>query len=190
MSYTAVIIDDEWMGRTVLREKIKSHLPMVQIVGEAENGGEGKKMIDSLQPAIVFLDIEMPDMTGFEMIDQLDFKDFSLIFTTAYDQYAIKAFKYGAIDYLLKPIDIVELVTLFNKVKVESSQTKFLWKSHDLTLISEYLKVLNRKTSKIAVPDMSGITFVDLDDMVYLKADNNYTIITRKADKAIVSSKL
>jgi two-component system LytT family response regulator len=55
MSYTAVIIDDEWMGRTVLREKIKSHLPMVQIVGEAENGGEGKKMIDSLQPAIVFL---------------------------------------------------------------------------------------------------------------------------------------
>ena len=106
---TAIIIDDEIMGRMALRQKLKDFLPQLKVLGEAESGEEGIKLIGELQPQIVFLDIEMPGMNGFEMLKKLKEKKFHIIFTTAYDQYAIKAIKFAAFDYLLKPIDIEEL---------------------------------------------------------------------------------
>ena len=112
---TAIIIDDEQKGRIALKQKLHDYCPDVTISGEAENGMEGIKLIETIQPHIVFLDIEMPRMDGFEMLKRLPEKNFHIIFTTAYDQYAIKAIKYSAFDYLLKPIDIEELKSAISK---------------------------------------------------------------------------
>ena len=102
---TAIIIDDEDMGRLSLRQKLKDYCPGVRLEGEAENGEAGLTLIQRVQPDIVFLDIEMPRMNGFEMLLQLPQKNFHVIFTTAYDQYAIKAIRFAAFDYLLKPVE-------------------------------------------------------------------------------------
>src|SRR5688572_9853909 len=96
---TAIIIDDERKGRHALQQKLADYCPQVEVLGEAENGSEGLKLIEMHDPAIVFLDIEMPMMNGFEILQQLPDNNFHLIFTTAYDQYAIKAIKYAAFDY-------------------------------------------------------------------------------------------
>src|SRR5262245_61816902 len=109
MMLTAIIIDDEQKGRIALREKLYLYCPEEKITGEAEDGIEGLQLLREQKPAIVFLDIQMPRMDGFQMLHQLPDKNFHLIFTTAYDQYAIKAIRYAAFDYLLKPVDIEEL---------------------------------------------------------------------------------
>src|ERR1051326_6081359 len=107
--YTAVIIDDEPKGRVALKQKLLDYCPEVTVVTEAKNGAEGIEQIKKYQPQIIFLDIEMPTMDGFSMLRNIEHKSFHVIFTTAYDQYAIKAIKYAAFDYLLKPVDIDEL---------------------------------------------------------------------------------
>src|ERR1700753_2822959 len=105
----AIIIDDELKGRIALRQKIADYCPGLEVVGEAATGEEGIEAIRRLEPHLVFLDIEMPGMDGFEMLREVEKKNFHLIFTTAYDQYALKAFRFAAFDYLLKPVDIEEL---------------------------------------------------------------------------------
>ena len=112
----AVIIDDEANGRLALREKIKMYCPEVQIIAEAIDGQEGVGLIEQLEPDLVFLDIEMPRMNGFDMLTRLGDRSFQIIFTTAYNHHAIKAIKYSAFDYLLKPIDIEELKTAVSKL--------------------------------------------------------------------------
>ncbi|MBL0155379.1 MAG: response regulator [Chitinophagaceae bacterium] len=112
----AIIIDDEQKGRMALKQKLHDYCSNVQVIGEAENGETGIDLINRLEPDIVFLDIEMPRMDGFEMLHLLPEKNFNLIFTTAYDQYAIKAIKYSAFDYLLKPIDIDELKSTVSRI--------------------------------------------------------------------------
>lgn len=106
---TAIIIDDEEMGRVALYKKLANYCPEVEVLGKAKDGTGGLKLIETLKPDVVFLDIEMPGMDGFEMLNKLPQQDFHLIFTTAYDHYAIKAIRFAALDYLLKPIDVDEL---------------------------------------------------------------------------------
>src|SRR6266700_6968174 len=105
---TAIIIDDEEHGRIALKKKLHDYCKDIQLLGEAKNGEDGIRLIEKHKPGIVFLDIEMPRMDGFQMLHRLVEKNFHLIFTTAYDQYAIKAIKFAAFDYLLKPVDIDE----------------------------------------------------------------------------------
>ncbi|MEI2822378.1 MAG: response regulator [Chitinophagaceae bacterium] len=101
--YKAIIIDDEPAARRLMMSLLNDYQDLIEIIGEATNGREAVQQIKSLQPDIIFLDIQMPDMTGFEVIEKLDKKP-NIIFTTAYEQYAIKAFETFSIDYLLKPI--------------------------------------------------------------------------------------
>ncbi|MEI9957456.1 MAG: response regulator [Ferruginibacter sp.] len=117
----AIIIDDEAKGRIALREKLSSYCPEVNVMAEAANGQEALLLIQHHKPQLIFLDIEMPRMTGFEMLNELAEKNFHIIFTTAYDQYAIKAIKYAAFDYLLKPIDIEELKNAVSKLSTEKN---------------------------------------------------------------------
>src|SRR5690606_22535338 len=105
---SAVIVDDEENGRHELRQKLNNYCSNVSIVGEASDGLQGVAVINEARPDIVFLDIEMPRMDGFEMLQSINKIDFHIIFTTAYDHYAIKAIRYAAFDYLLKPVDIEE----------------------------------------------------------------------------------
>jgi two-component system LytT family response regulator len=170
---TAIIIDDERKGRHALQQKLTDYCPQVNVVAEAENGSEGLKLIEQHDPAIVFLDIEMPMMNGFEMLQHLPDKNFHLIFTTAYDQYAIKAIKYAAFDYLLKPIDIEELQVTIKKAEEQIALNNT---AERLDTLSQNLASKNQ-LQKIAIPTMEGLLFFNVSDIVYLEAESNYTTL-------------
>ncbi len=182
--YTAIIIDDETKGRLALSEKIKDYCPIVQVVGEAANGKEGIAAIEMHHPQIVFLDIEMPGMNGFEMLNAIGEKNFHVIFTTAYDQYAIKAIKYAAFDYLLKPVDIEELRLSISKIA--SIENKHLGKQVDLMMHNLQQK---KNFNKLAIPSVDGLHFFEVNSIVLLDAHSNYTIIHFSNNTKITASR-
>src|SRR5262245_40990907 len=110
MNFTAIITDDEKNSRDSLLKNIQQHSPELKVISLCENGEEGITAIENLKPDIVFLDVEMPRMNGFTMLQQIKNRDFELIFTTAYDHYAIQAIRFSALDYLVKPIEAEELI--------------------------------------------------------------------------------
>ena len=121
----AVIIDDDYYSRVVLREILRNTIDNVELSGEAKSVKEGIELIERTGPDLVFLDINMPDGTGFDLLDQIKDIDFRIIFTTAYSEYALKAFKYSAFDYLVKPIMIEDLVRAVSKIpKVKRPDSK------------------------------------------------------------------
>jgi two-component system LytT family response regulator len=170
---TAIIIDDERKGRNALKKKLMEYCPQVSVLAEAENGDEGLRLIEKHDPVIVFLDIEMPMMNGFEMLHQLPSKNFHLIFTTAYDQYAIKAIKYAAFDYLLKPIDIEELQTTIKKAEQQIALNNTAERLDTLT----HNLAGKHQLQKIAISTMEGLLFFNLSDIIYLEAESNYTTL-------------
>lgn len=172
MMMTAIIIDDELKGRIALRQKIKDYCPDVELIGEAADGEEGLRLIESSNPNIVFLDIEMPRMSGFDMLQRLPRKNFHLIFTTAYDQYAIRAIKFAAFDYLLKPVDIEELRAAVQKIQAEKAQ------EHTGSKLEVLTHNLQNKHShgKIAIPTMEGLLFFNVNDIIHIEAQSNYTV--------------
>ncbi|MEP6646176.1 MAG: LytTR family DNA-binding domain-containing protein [Saprospiraceae bacterium] len=170
---TAIIIDDERKGRHALRQKLNDYCPQVEVLGEAENGNEGLKLIEKHEPSIVFLDIEMPMMNGFEMLGHVPSQKFHLIFTTAYDQYAIKAIKYAAFDYLLKPIDIEELQLTIKKAEEQIALNNTAERLSTLA----YNLAGKHQLQKIAIPTMEGLSFFNLSDIIFLKAESNYTTL-------------
>jgi len=169
----AIIIDDELKGRIALKQKLQDYCPEVLLCGEAANGEEGLLLIEKNHPEIVFLDIEMPMMNGFEMLQHLKNKDFHLIFTTAYDQYAIKAIKYAAFDYLLKPVDIEELRSTIKRIQQQASQPNTQQKLEALKENFHPRSML----SKIAIPSLEGLLFFNINDIIQLEAQSNYTAI-------------
>jgi len=169
---TAIIVDDELKGRIALKQKLQDYCPMVEILGEASDGAEGITLIEKLKPQILFLDIEMPRMDGFEMLRQIDNKDFHIIFTTAYDQYAIKAIKYAAFDYLLKPVDIEELKAAVDKAHQRTTQLT----SKKLETLEHNLQSL-QTLNKLAIPTLEGYLFFDISHIIHLEAQSNYTAI-------------
>lgn len=182
---TAIIIDDENKGRLALRQKIADYCPDVAIIAEASNGQEGIEMIEMHKPQLVFLDIEMPRVNGFEMLNQLKDKNFHLIFTTAYDHYAIKAIKYSAFDYLLKPIDIEELKQAIDKIRnTRANQLK-----NQVELLEHNIKNPKIALNKLAIPTLDGLCFYNLSDLVHLEASSNYTNLFFLDGKKVLASK-
>lgn len=182
---SAIIIDDKAKGRLALREKLSAYCPMVQVLAEAGSGQEALLLIQHHKPQLIFLDIEMPRMNGFEMLNALSEKKFHIIFTTAYDQYAIKAIKYSAFDYLLKPIDIEELKTAVEKIiGKENHQT-----NEQAELLHQNMQHLKRQLNKLAIPTLEGLLFFDINDIVHLEANSNYTFIHFLGSPKITASK-
>ena len=182
---TAIIIDDEAKGRLALKEKIKNYCSGIQVVAEAANGKEGILAIEQYHPQIIFLDIEMPGMSGFEMLNNLANKNFHIIFTTAYDQYAIKAIKYAAFDYLLKPVDIEELREVIAKINyLANNQTK-----KQIELLQQNIHQPKKMLNKLAIPTLEGLFFYDIKDITYLEALSNYTNIFFCDKTKIIASK-
>jgi two-component system, LytTR family, response regulator len=184
----AILIDDEGNSLSSLKEKLLGHCKQVKIIACCDTAAQGIEAIDKLQPDIVFLDIEMPVMNGFIMLQQLTYKNFELVFTTAYDHYAIKAIRYSALDYLVKPIEIEDL-----KAAVEKATEKrnLLHPNPQIELLMEQL--LNKKNtySRIAIPTLEGLRFIKVEDIIYLEASGNYThIFTTEKKKYIVSRTL
>jgi two-component system LytT family response regulator len=169
---TAIIIDDESRGRLALRQKLMDYCPDVTVTGEAGDGEEGLRLIGQLQPAIVFLDIEMPRMNGFDMLLQVRRQNFHLIFTTAYDHYAIRAIRFAAFDYLLKPIDIEELRTVIQRIRSNEQPDDAAMR---LEALAHNLK---HTLNKIAISTIDGLLFFNIDDIIHIEAQSNYTVFS------------
>lgn len=170
--YNAIIIDDELKGRVALKQKLLNYCPEVNIAGEATDGIAGKELIRKYQPQIIFLDIEMPRMDGFSMLRNLENRSFHVIFTTAYDQYAIKAIKYAAFDYLLKPVDIDELKNCIKRIETQASNQL----TGKIATLEENL-LPARHLNRIAIPTWKGLLFFNLPDIIRLEAQSNYTAL-------------
>ena len=179
----AILIDDEPDCIRLLALQLKEHCPQVQVVGQFTRSAEGLQAIQTGEPDIVFLDIEMPEMNGFTLLEQLGEITFSLIFVTAYNEFALKAFRFSALDYLLKPLDPQELQQAVQKAekrsRIDQRQIDFL----RLQLHG------GQHPQKIAVPHQSGIVFVELKDMVYCEAESNYTKVFLTSGKNYLLSR-
>lgn len=170
----AVLIDDEENSLSALKEKLQAHCPVIDIIALCNSAKKGAEAIDNLQPDIVFLDIEMPVTNGFVMLQQLHYKNFELIFTTAYDHYAIRAIRYSALDYLVKPIDIDELKAAVARAQEKRSQ---LHPNPQIELLLEQLVSTKKTYSKIAIATTEGLQFLKVEEIMYLEASVNYTHI-------------
>lgn len=178
-----VIIDDEQAAQITLMKFLQMHCPNVNIVGTADGVEEGIKLLTSKSLDLVFLDIKMNDGTGFDLLKRLPSIGFNLVFTTAYDEYALKAFKHSAIDYLLKPIDPLELIDAVAKVSPSNTDTSAQRVDSMLELYQD------NKFDKIAIPSVDEFHFVHISDIIRCEANSNYTIIYLVSGKRIVAPK-
>jgi two-component system, LytTR family, response regulator len=178
---TAVIIEDEVWGRNALVNLIHTHASYITIVGEAEDVTMGKNVIRDKEPQLVFLDIRLGNRSGFDIIRQLPLTDFNLIVTTAYEEYAIQAFKVNAIDYLLKPIAREDLLSTLERINQQSALKK--QRVHDASA-----RVLNY-TQKIAVPSINGLIFISLDQLVRCEAAGTYTMLILKSELPVLTTR-
>lgn len=178
----AIIIEDEKRAQIYLKGIIEMHIPNIEICAVCDDLPSGVIAIRKHKPDLVFLDIEMPKYNGLEIVNFFDETElnFGIIFTTAYNQYAIQAFKTSAIDYLLKPIDPEELKTAIERFARKQSNP-----FDGIIQVSEQLK----KESKIAVPDGNNLVMIAPSEILYLKADNSYTQIVLTSEKKMVTSR-
>jgi len=171
----AIIIDDERNCITSLAYDLDKYCPEISIEAECQGGKEGLLAIKKYNPDIVFLDIDMPYINGFEMLEMLPEINFATIFTTAYDQYALQAFRISAVDYLLKPINKDDLVNAVKKVFLQNDRQST---TNNIEFLMEQMQAIETDTvKKIAFPTFEGVEFVPLKDINYCKGDNNYTHI-------------
>ncbi len=168
----AILIDDDESNLSSLQEKLGKHCPQVIVVAQCNSAKKGIEAIENLKPDLVFLDIEMPVMNGFLMLQQLAFRNFDLIFVTAYDHFAIKAIRYSALDYLVKPVVPEDLIAAIER-SVEKRNIPSA--NSQLELLLENIGIGKKKFKRIALPSSEGIQFVRIDDIIYLEASINYT---------------
>lgn len=181
----AVIIEDEQKARRILQTLLEENCEGVEVLAAAEDVPSGVKAIIAHKPDVVFLDIELPGFNGFELTDFFDEVKFEIIFTTAYSEYAIKAFQMSAVDYLLKPIQIDQLRSAVGKAR----QLRGSQMDEKMRALKENLSGANRR--KIALPIAEGLLFVEEDEIVYLEADNSYTtVFFSNGNKILVSRNL
>lgn len=182
-----VVVDDEKKGRELLVKVLHNYCSGIEVVGQAETANQAYEVITSKKPDLVFLDIEMPNGTGFDLLKMFPKVGFNIVFTTAYDHYAIKAIKYSAIDYLLKPIDIDELQEAVAKVQDKANEEANNQHQNIDILLSALTN--SNQVKKIAIPDQEGVAIVEISDIVRCQADSNYTLIFLKDGRKIVSTK-
>jgi two-component system LytT family response regulator len=180
---TAILIDDEQDAIESLTWEINMFCKEIKIIDSFTNPEEAISAINYLKPDCVFLDIEMPKIDGFQLLSHLKFRDFDLVITTAYDNYALKAFKENAVDYLLKPIDNDDLVKVVDKIKKNKLNKQLGFSIKDL------LHNIEKKNKKIAIPFSGKVIFLNVDEVVYCKSDGNYTTIYIKDGKSYLYSK-
>ena len=182
----AVIIDDEIGSIDSLIWELEQFSKDVTVVGQSQDPYEGIKLIEKLAPDIVFLDISMPGINGFQLLEAIKNITFNVVFTTAFDQYAIEAFKANAIDYLLKPVMPEDIERVVEKIRVNSGTNHLQDK---LKAFLDEFQNVNQSISTIALPTMEGLEFVEIADIIRCESSSNYTYIHVKNEKPILISK-
>ena len=183
---SAIIIDDIQKSRAVLLQLLQRHCPQINVIGMAASADEAQLLILEKNPDLLFLDVEMPNGTGFDLLKRFSSPTFEVIFTTAYDQYALQAIKFCALDYLLKPIDIEELQAAVQKMASKVTTPK---SSNRFTHLIENLNNHNHKNHKIGIPTQEGLIFIKVDDILYCTADRSYTYVQLKNQRKIIATR-
>jgi two-component system LytT family response regulator len=181
----AILIDDEEHCRESLSIQLERYCPQVNLLARCASAAEGLKAVEKHSPDVVFLDVEMPRMNGFELLQQFLQIPFEVIFTTGYDAYAIKAIRFSALDYLLKPIDKDELIKAIDKVNAKPATTI----NQQFDILLEKLGDKPVKLQKIALPSMEGFELVQLEAILRCESDSNYTNVYLKNGRHILVSR-
>ena len=171
---TAIIIDDEWNNVTMLSGLLRTYCPEVSLLGTAESAQEGKKLIETLKPELILLDVEMPYYNGFDMLKSLPKLESEVIFITAFDQYAIDAFQYAALDYLLKPVNIEQLERAISRAALRIKE-KAVNRNYELLLHN--LDEKDTENKAIILSEKGEQYFIRFADIKYIVADGSYTYI-------------
>jgi len=179
---TAIIVDDEVRNRNTLKNLLNEYCLGVSILEEADDVLSGVKAIQTHQPDVVFLDIEMPQYSGFKLVEYFDDVQFQIVFTTAYEQYALQAFGSAATGYLLKPIDIDELINVVTRVK----QIKAKKSNTTNSTRTQYSKIDPNK--KIDLPTKNGLIYLTINEILYLQAEGRNTHIFLKDGQQVLTT--
>lgn len=185
--YRALVIDDEPRACHVLEILVQKYLPEISDFQTASSPKEGISLIRSLKPQLVFLDVEMPVLNGFDVLNAIDAWDFEVIFTTAYHQFALQAIKVSALDYLLKPIDIDELRIAFDKFLRRQPQP--IPPSVLIKNLVNNLKTPNPSQHKLPIPTTEAVHLLTIADIIRCEADNNYTFFFLTGNRRFCASK-
>ena len=182
-----ILIDDEKNALEMMEWLLQTYCPEVEILAMCQSAEQGIVSIKKHHPDVVFLDIEMPRMNGFDMLEQFDKLSFEVVFCTAYDQFAIKAFKYSALNYLLKPVDPDDLKATVKRI----SERKNLVSREQFELLLQDMRQPSRSTpQRIALTTNDGLIFVPTADIIYCEAESNYTNVVLSGGKKILVSKV
>lgn len=171
MKIKAILIDDERKSIETLKHSITKLCPNIEIIGETQVPEEGIQLIENLNPQLVFLDLAMPEMSGFDLLSNISTPNFEVIFATAFDEYAIEAIKHCAIGYIVKPIDDIELIEAVQRA-AESIENKTVLEKN-LVLIENIGQSFQDK--KITIPTQSGLDFIKTKDIIYCEGTEGYT---------------
>lgn len=172
---TAIIVDDEFHGRENLKQIIETYCHEIEILGMADSVVNAKKLVSTLNPEVVFLDINMPVLDGFDFLEEYDERSFMVVFVSAHEEFGINAVKAGAVDYILKPISIKELKQTVKKL---------------VSLKQKAIRVEpNQEAGKLVIPSTHGFNVLIIDDIIRLEADGCYTTITNKEGKKTLVSR-
>ena len=181
-----IIVDDEVKNIKLLKVLLRDYCPQVEVIGEAGNVEDAQSLIIRSKPDLLFIDIVMPYGNAFDLLNKLMPIDFDVVFVTAYDNFAVKAIKYSALDYLLKPVNIEELQNVVQKAIVKASSKTV--NDQLAVLFSQYKNNVSAAPS-LAVPTIEGLLFYDLDEIIRIEASGAYTIIYSIKREKVVSSK-
>lgn len=182
-----ILIDDEKNALEMMEWLLKTYCPQVEIAAMCNSGEQDIDCINRLKPDVVFLDIEMPKMNGFDMLEKFDRLTFDVVFCTAYDQFAIKAFKYSALNYLLKPVDPDDLKATISRIE----ERKLAPTREQFQMLLENIRLPAPVTpARIALTTSDGLVFVPTSDIIYCEAESNYTNVVLIGGKKILVSKV
>jgi two-component system LytT family response regulator len=183
--FSSIIIDDEINNIQLLKKILHRHCTQIRVIGEESDAENGVTLIEKLQPDLVFMDINMPKLSGFEVLKKLEPMTFEVIFITAFDEYALQAFEHHAIGYVTKPIDEIKLINV-----VEHAQQRILQKIRSENIFSLLASKMNQpEQSKIPLSTLNGLIFINEEDLMYCESLGNYTIFHTVHGKKITVSK-
>jgi two-component system LytT family response regulator len=185
MKITAILIDDERKALAILKNKLERLCANVQVIGETQSPEEGIELIEKLNPQLIFLDIAMPEMSGFDLLATFENPTFEIIFATAFDNYAIEAIKHCAIGYLVKPVDNLDLVEAVGKA-IQNIEDKSALEKNKLLIENLDVKTFQKK--KIVIPSQEGLEFVKISDIICCEGTSGYSTIHFANRKSILSS--
>ena len=185
----ALIVEDEKNSQELLKELITEYCDGVEVVAIAGNVADASQALIDHSPGLVFLDIELPDGDGFQVLENCEKIDFDVIFTTAYDQYAMRAFKFAATDYLLKPVDIEELQAAVERVVEKQKSAENGDQNEQITALIKNIRNIGQPFKRIVLPTSNGFTVVDPSDIIRCESDRNYTFIFLADGRRILVSR-